>query len=72
MNGSARLMRAEFEAALRSASADLDARLPRLATLSGAREVIVYTYGAKGKELALMLRAKGVDCLIYDNGETRG
>jgi len=69
MDSSARLARREFEAALRSASADLDSRLPRLATLGGAREVIVYTYGDKGKELALMLRAKGVDCLIYDNGE---
>jgi FkbM family methyltransferase len=69
MNSSARLTRAEFDAALRSASADLDHRLPRLATLGGAREVIVYSYGAKGKELALMLRAKGVDCVIYDNGE---
>jgi FkbM family methyltransferase len=69
MSGSARFTRGEFEAALRSASAELAARLPRLADLGGAREVTVYTYGAKGKELALMLRAKGVGCVIYDNGE---
>jgi FkbM family methyltransferase len=69
MNGSARLARTEFDAALRSASADLEARLPRLAALERAREVLIYTYGAKGKELALILRAKGIDCLIYDNGE---
>ncbi|MGZ3273397.1 MAG: FkbM family methyltransferase [Caulobacteraceae bacterium] len=69
MNTPAPLSRAEFNAALESASRDLEGRLPRLTALNGAREVVIYTYGAKGKELALMLRASGVHCLIYDNGE---
>lgn len=69
MNSRPQLTLSDFQAALAAARREREARLPRLETLAGAREVMVYSYGAKGKELALMLRAKGVDGLIYDNGE---
>jgi FkbM family methyltransferase len=63
------LSRDVFAAALRSAGAELKGRLAPLTKLERARTVIIYTYGAKGKELALMLRNRGVACLIYDNSE---
>ena len=63
------LGRADFAAALRSAACDLDSRRLKLATLEGARTVVVYSYGSKGVELGIMLRDKGVECLVYDNAE---
>ena len=33
------------------------------------REVIVYSFGACGKNLARQLRAAGVNCIIYDNAK---
>jgi FkbM family methyltransferase len=63
------LGRADFEAALRSAAGELDSRRSKLATLEGARTVIIYSYGSKGVELGIMLRDKGVECLVYDNSE---
>ena len=57
----------DFLAALEEARADLQRRLPRLAKLEGAREVLLYTYGTRGKDVALQLRAAGVRCVVYDN-----
>ena len=56
----------DFLAALEEARADLQRRLPRLAKLEGAREVLLYTYGTRGKDVALQLRAAGVRCVVYD------
>jgi FkbM family methyltransferase len=69
MDARPHLTRDVFYTALQSAEAHLRAGLPRLSQLEGAHTVIVYTYGAKGKELALMLRNRGVECLVYDNSE---
>ena len=63
----AALTSSEFLAALKEAQACLRGRLPRLAALEGAREVLVYTYGTRGKDLALQLRAADIRCVIYDN-----
>ncbi len=59
---------AQFRATLQAGKAELEARRPRMAQLEGAREVLVYTYGTRGKDLALQLRAAGIGCVIYDNG----
>jgi FkbM family methyltransferase len=56
-----------FRATLVEAAKALDARRPHLAALEGAREVLLYTYGTRGKDLALQLRAAGVRCVVYDN-----
>jgi FkbM family methyltransferase len=66
----ASLSRRAFLEVLNGAHAELRARLPHLAKLEGARDVIVYTYGIRGQDLALQLRAAGIRCLIYDNAET--
>ena len=63
------LSQADFLDALKAAYAELQRRLPRLAKLEGAREVLLYTYGTRGTDLALQLRAAGVRCVIYDNAE---
>ena len=63
------LGRADFEAALQSAARELDSRRSKLATLEGARTVTIYSYGSKGVELGIMLKDKGVECLVYDNAE---
>lgn len=57
----------DFLGALEEAQSSLLERLPRLAALQGAREVLVYTYGTRGKDLALQLRAADIRCVIYDN-----
>jgi len=59
---------ARFRETLLAARTGLGARLPRMARLEGARELLVYTYGTRGKDLALQLRAAGISCVIYDNG----
>ena len=56
-----------FRAALAAASAWPAARRRRLDQLAGARRVLVYSYGKRGKELALQLRALGVACVVFDN-----
>lgn len=61
---------AQFGEVLRAGQAALRAKAPRMARLEGAREVLVYTYGTRGKDLALQLRAAGISCVIYDNGAT--
>jgi FkbM family methyltransferase len=58
---------AAFDAALADAAVSLDVIRPRLASLQGAREVLIYTYGARGSDLARQLRGAGVRCVIYDN-----
>lgn len=63
----AKLSKDAFEADLRMADLELKARLPRLAGLEGVKQVIVYTYGVRGKDLALQLRDDGIECLIFDN-----
>jgi FkbM family methyltransferase len=68
-SGAASLFWADFLQALNAARAAREARLPRLAKLEGVREVLLYTYGTRGKDLALQLRAAGVRCVIYDNAE---
>jgi FkbM family methyltransferase len=62
-----KLSKDAFEASLRMADLELKARLPRLAALEGVKQVIVYSYGVRGKDLALQLRDDGVECLIFDN-----
>lgn len=62
------LGRLEFLAALEEGQACLRAKLPRLSALEGAGEILVYSYGTRGKDLALQLRAADIRCVIYDNG----
>jgi FkbM family methyltransferase len=62
----------EFEAfrgRLDSARAERQAKEDRLVKLSSAPSVTVYSYGSKGRELAPLLRARGVECFIFDNGQ---
>ena len=59
----------DFFGILKAAYAELHQRQPRMAKLEGVREVLLYTYGTRGKDLALQLRAAGVRCVIYDNAE---
>ena len=56
-----------FRTALQTAAASLDARRPRLERLGEGRRVLVYSYGVRGRDLALQLRAKGVECVVFDN-----
>jgi FkbM family methyltransferase len=58
------LDRAAFHERLGAAHASLSAD-----GLEGAREVLVYSYGTRGKDLARQLRASGIGCLVYDNAE---
>jgi len=64
---SAPLDRAGFEAALRGAALARDARRGRLERLAAQRRVVVYSYGTKGTDLALLLRLAGVQCVVFDN-----
>jgi FkbM family methyltransferase len=57
-----------FRKRLTEAHAALFRRETALAELGAAREVAVYSYGSKGRELAGALRHRGVECLIFDNG----
>jgi len=70
MTAELQLTRERFAHVLHVAAGELQARLPRLKALEGERTVIVYSYGAKGKELALLLGSKNTECLIFDNSET--
>ena len=62
-------LRAEdaFRTALRAAAESLEARRARLDRLVEARRVLVYSYGTRGRDLALQLRGLGVACVIFDN-----
>ena len=56
-----------FRSALQTAAARLDAKRSTLDRLSQTRRVLVYSYGVRGQDLALQLRAADVDCVIFDN-----
>ncbi len=58
---------ADFRASLQAAAAERERKRPRLAELEGTRAVLLYTYGTRGQDLALQLRAAGIACMIYDN-----
>jgi FkbM family methyltransferase len=57
-----------FRERLTAARAALLGREAALDELGASREVAVYSYGSKGRELAGALRHRGVECLIFDNG----
>ena len=59
--------RAGFDARLDKAGEALDAIRPRLERLAGERRVLVYSFGVRGRDLALQLRDVGVECLVFDN-----
>jgi glycerophosphoryl diester phosphodiesterase len=59
--------RAAFDAALDAASDHRRALQPRLDRLAGEGKLTVYSYGVRGTDLALQLRAAGIDCLVFDN-----
>lgn len=59
----------DFLDLLRLASEALISKQARLEELGQEREVIVYSFGACGKNLARQLRAAGVNCIIYDNAK---
>jgi FkbM family methyltransferase len=59
--------RAEFTDRIASAATRLEARKPVLQDLGTAGAVTIYSYGIRGQDLALQLRAKGISCAIFDN-----
>jgi FkbM family methyltransferase len=61
------LDRSSFAASLRRAERAREAQQGRLDRLSTERLVTIYTYGAKGADLASQLRLANVDCVIFDN-----
>jgi FkbM family methyltransferase len=63
----ASLDRADFDAALSAAAREREARQGRLDALARERRLVVYSYGTKGTDLALLLRLAGVDCVVFDN-----
>jgi FkbM family methyltransferase len=62
--------RSQFTDHLRLAASMLQAKQADLAALGACRDVIVYAFGACGKNLAHQLRAIGVNCVIYDNSKS--
>ena len=56
-----------FRIALERAAESLAGRQPRLRRLAAAGRVLVYSYGTRGRDLALQLRAAGVGCVVFDN-----
>jgi FkbM family methyltransferase len=61
------LDRAAFDAALDEAAAHLEGLKPRLEALAAHKRVVVYSYGVRGADLALQLRAVGIDVVVFDN-----
>jgi FkbM family methyltransferase len=59
----------QFHDRLRAAEAERKQREPALEALENIPAAIVYSFGVRGRDLALQLRARGVRCLIFDNGE---
>lgn len=55
-----------FARTLNACAQRLAKRRDALEALSEARQVLVYSYGAKGRDLARQLRSKGIDCIIAD------
>lgn len=55
-----------FAGALNAGAQRLAGRRDALEALAENHQVLVYSYGAKGRDLARQLRGKGIDCLIAD------
>lgn len=66
---SAPLDRAGFDEALQAAAREREGRRGRLERLAAERRVVIYSYGTKGTDLAMLLRLAGVDCVVFDNAE---
>ena len=64
------LDRKDFDAALDRASLALTQRRTRLEALAEHKRVVVYSYGTRGTDLALQLRGKGIDCVVFDNAQS--
>jgi len=62
------LDRSAFDARLNAAHAALDLG-PDPEGLRRARRVLVYSYGTRGRDLTLQLRAAGIGCVVYDNAD---
>lgn len=62
--------RKAFADRIEAAAARLEARKPGLTELGAADAVTVYSYGIRGQDLALQLRARGVRCVIFDNAQS--
>ena len=60
----------DFAATMARASDALKSREATLAELAKARNVLVYSFGACGKNLARQLRHAGINCVIFDNAKT--
>ncbi len=69
MNASV-LRESEFSVALHTAADVLLGKTALLHELGRAKEVIVYSFGTRGADLARQLRNAGVKCLIYDNAKS--
>jgi FkbM family methyltransferase len=62
--------RRDFSQRLRRASDVLIAKQDDLRRLGAQKRVLIYSFGACGKNLARQLRAAGVDCIIFDNANS--
>ena len=60
------LSRSEFGAKLTHAASVLSSKLDRLEALSRSRDVLVYSYGVRGRDLAAQLRELGVNPIVVD------
>jgi FkbM family methyltransferase len=60
----------EFSSSLHAAGDVLLNKLVSLQELGRENEVIVYSFGTRGADLARQLRNAGVKCFIYDNAKT--
>lgn len=69
MQSPSHLTRAEFQDRLGAADAERKQREPALKALANIPAALIYSYGTRGRDLALLLRARGVRCLIFDNSE---
>lgn len=69
MPSPSRLTSPEFNDRLKAAGAERQARAFALAALKDSPAAIVYSFGVRGRDLALQLRARGVRCSIFDNSE---
>jgi FkbM family methyltransferase len=62
--------RESFEAVLVEADTARQALASKLSDLARSREVLIYSYGARGADLAEQLRAAGVTPVVFDNAPT--
>lgn len=59
-----------FSAELHAAMVDRkENRETSLDLLSTEKSVIVYSYGARGRDAAQQLRKAGINCLLFDNSQ---